>query len=127
MIRPPSEFAPSLSLESLSEASHVAMLIGVEYPKVSRVPSLPPARPFRVAPPRSNRGGPVQRSVARITGQEECGSIPIAEVWLVVNKMQRSTLPLHSHQSYISIFRLHFRRKNSIGEFHRRNICYAVV
>ncbi len=38
---------------------------------VSRVPSLPPARPFRVARPRSNRGGPVQRSVARITGQED--------------------------------------------------------
>ncbi len=46
------------------------MRMGVEYPKVSRVPSLPPVRPFRVAPPRSNRGGPVQSSVARITGQE---------------------------------------------------------
>ncbi len=35
------------------------------------VRSLPPARPFRGAPPPSNRGGPLQRSVARITGQEE--------------------------------------------------------
>ncbi len=43
----------------------------VEYPKVSRVPSLPPARPFRVVPPRSNRGGPVQLSIVRITGQED--------------------------------------------------------
>ncbi len=47
------------------------MRMGLEYPKVSRRPSLPPARPFRVAPPRSNRGGPVQLSVARITGQED--------------------------------------------------------
>ncbi len=39
--------------------------------KCFRVPSLPPARPFRVARCRSNRGGPVQRLVARITGHED--------------------------------------------------------
>ncbi len=43
----------------------------MEYPKVSRVPSLLSARPFRVASPHSNRGGPLQRSVARITGRED--------------------------------------------------------
>ncbi len=35
---------------------HVAMRMGMEYPKVSRVPSLPPARPFRVAPLAATEG-----------------------------------------------------------------------
>ncbi len=47
----------------------------VEYPKVSRVPSLPPARPLSGrAPLAATEGGPVQRSVARITGQEDLAS-----------------------------------------------------